>query len=87
LNGFVAEYKSLIEALVVTTSDILPFLIFGTSINQLIAWIIVGVLYNVEGHSSMTLLYIVDNFHHKHHTHFNVNYGIAQYLDHIFGTM
>ncbi|CAF3119652.1 unnamed protein product [Rotaria socialis] len=87
LNGFVAEYKSLLEALVITTSDILPFLIFGTSINQLIAWIIVGVLYNVEGHSSMKLFYIIDNFHHKHHTHFNVNYGIAQYLDHIFGTM
>lgn len=86
VNGFVAEYKSLIESIIITTSDILPFILFGCSIHQLLAWIIIGVIYNVEGHSSMNIFFIQDNFHYKHHTHFNVNYGIAQYLDRIFGT-
>lgn len=86
VNGYVAEYKSLIESLIITTSDILLFIIFGCDIHQFLAWIIVGVIYNVEGHSCMNLFFITDNFHNKHHTHFNVNYGIGQYLDRIFGT-
>ncbi|UJR17229.1 hypothetical protein I4U23_004124 [Adineta vaga] len=86
VNGYIAEYKSFLESIIITTSDILPFIIFGCSINQFLAWIIVGVVYNVEGHSSMNLFFIPDNFHNKHHTHFTVNYGIAQYLDQIFGT-
>ena len=86
VNGYVAEYKSLTESMIITTSDILPFILFGCDIHQFLAWIIVGVLYNVEGHSSMNLFFIPDDFHHKHHTHFNVNFGIAPYLDRLFGT-
>lgn len=33
VNGYVAEYKSLIESIIVTTSDILPFIIFGCDIH------------------------------------------------------
>jgi len=86
VNGYIAGYKSLIESIIIATSDILPFILFGCDIHQFIAWIIIGVIYNVEGHSSMNLFYITDNFHNKHHTHFNVNYGVGQYLDRIFGT-
>jgi len=55
--------------------------------NQFAAWILVGVLYNVEGHSTIGLFFQTDGFHVKHHTHFNVNYGTGRYLDYIFGTL
>ena len=37
-------------------------------------------------HSGITIPYILDGSHDKHHQHFNVYYGISIYFDWIYGT-
>lgn len=86
INGFSSEIKSFSESMIITLSDLFVFVILGRDMNQFIAWIVIGVLYNVEGHSSMKLFYIRENFHTNHHLYIDYNYGIGFYLDHIFGT-
>lgn len=86
-NGFSAEIKSFSESIITTLTDILVFVIFGRDMNQFVAWIIVGVLYNVEGHSCLSLFFIEDDFFHiNHHLYVECNYGIGYYLDYLFGT-
>lgn len=85
-NGFSAEIKSFSESIITTFTDILVFVIFGRDINQFVAWIIVGVFYNVEGHSTLKLFFISDDFHVNHHLYVDCNYGIGYYLDYLFDT-
>lgn len=86
-NAFSAGIKSLIESIFITLTDILPFFVFGRDINQFIAWILVGVLYNLEGHSTIKLFFIPSFFHVDHHLYIECNYGIGTYLDELFGTV
>ena len=81
-----AEIKTPIESWIVSTIDLLPHLLLGGHLTHMLAWIIVGVIYNLEGHSGYSLLYINLSFHDYHHTMNRGNYGIAFYLDHLFGT-
>lgn len=75
-SAFVAGHKSFVEYCIVTTTDILPFVLFGASVSELVAWGCVGSVYNAEGHSAMSLLFIDSNYHDVHHTDFVNNYGV-----------
>jgi len=86
INGFSSEIKSFYESLIFTLSDIIVFVLLGRDMNQFISWIVIGVLYNVEGHSTLKLFYIREDFHLNHHLYIDCNYGIGFYLDHFFGT-
>lgn len=86
-SAWVAGHKSGFEYVFVTLTDILPILIFGYDITQLYAWTIVGVAYNLEGHSALSLFFISSNFHDLHHTAFQRNYGIQDFWDRVFGTL
>lgn len=86
-SSFVAGYKSLSEYIIVTITDILPVFIFGYDITQLLAWSLIGNLYNLEGHSSLSIFFISSNFHDIHHTHFKGNYGIQGFWDRVFNTL
>ncbi len=86
LNGFSSEIKSLYESIIVTLSDVIVFIILGRDMNQFLAWVIIGVLYNVEGHSTLKLFFIHSDFHLNHHFYVECNYGSGFYLDYIFGT-
>ena len=81
-----AEVKTITESIIVSITDLLPHLLFGGHLIHLLSWIIIGVLYNIEGHSGYSLLFLNTSFHDYHHTMNNGNYGIAFYLDNLFGT-
>jgi sterol desaturase/sphingolipid hydroxylase (fatty acid hydroxylase superfamily) len=85
-NGFSSEIKSLYESMITTLMDLMVFVVLGRDMNQFVAWIVIGVLYNVEGHSSIKMFYITTDFHVNHHLYFECNFGIGFYLDYLFGT-
>lgn len=86
-SSFVAGHKSLMEYIIVTITDALPIFIFGYDITQLCAWTLIGNIYNLEGHSSLSMFFITSNFHDLHHTDFNGNYGINGFWDRVFNTL
>lgn len=86
-SSFVAGYKSFPEYLITTLTDLLPIFIFGYDITQVCAWVIVGNIYNLEGHSSLSIFFISSDFHDLHHTCFNGNYGIQDFWDRVFNTL
>ncbi|MFM7408902.1 MAG: sterol desaturase family protein [Cuspidothrix sp.] len=86
-SSFVAGHKSLIEYIIVTITDVLPVLIFGYDITQLCAWTLIGNIYNLEGHSSLSIFFISSDFHDLHHTSFRGNYGIHSFWDRVFKTL
>jgi sterol desaturase/sphingolipid hydroxylase (fatty acid hydroxylase superfamily) len=85
--SFVAAHKSSLESVVTTITDLLPIFILGYDINQLLAWVLVGTAYNLEGHSSLSLFFISSDFHDLHHTSFKGNYGIQGFWDKVFKTL
>lgn len=85
-SSFVAGHKSLAEYCMTTVTDLALFLIMGRDHAQLCAWTVVGNAYNLEGHSSLSLFYVGSDFHDRHHTNFNRNYGIQGFWDKVFGT-
>lgn len=86
-SSFVAGHKTLAEYIIVTLTDIVPIFIFGYDITQLLAWTLIGNAYNLEGHSSLSLLFISSDFHDLHHTSFKGNYGIQGFWDRVFNTL
>ncbi len=86
-SSFVAGHKSLLEYIIVTITDVLPIFIFGYDITQLCAWSLIGNIYNLEGHSSLSIFFIPSDFHDLHHTNFNGNYGIHGFWDRVFKTL
>ncbi|MDB9308997.1 sterol desaturase family protein [Aphanizomenon sp. CS-733/32] len=86
-SSFVAGHKSFLEYIIVTITDILPIFIFGYDITQLCAWTLIGNIYNLEGHSSLSILFIPSDFHDLHHTSFQGNYGIQSFWDRVFKTL
>ena len=44
-----AEVKTVTESIIVSTTDLLPHLLFGGHISYLLAWVVVGTLFNIEG--------------------------------------
>lgn len=86
-SSFVAGHKSLLEYIIVTITDVLPIFIFGYDITQLCAWSLIGNIYNLEGHSSLSIFFIPSDFHDLHHTSFNENYGIHGFWDRVFKTL
>jgi sterol desaturase/sphingolipid hydroxylase (fatty acid hydroxylase superfamily) len=86
-SSFVAGHKSLLEYIIVTITDVLPIFIFGYDITQLCAWSLIGNIYNLEGHSSLSIFFIPSDFHDLHHTSFNGNYGIRGFWDRVFKTL
>jgi hypothetical protein len=86
-SSFVAAHKGGLESVVTTITDLLPIFIFGYDISQLLAWILVGTAYNLEGHSSLSLFFISSDFHDLHHTSFKGNYGIQGFWDKVFKTL
>ena len=85
--GWSAEVKTFTESVIVSTTDLLPHLIFGGHFIHMLAWVLVGVTYNIEGHSGYGVFFVKkDSFHDWHHTKNNGNLGIAVYLDHMFKT-
>jgi sterol desaturase/sphingolipid hydroxylase (fatty acid hydroxylase superfamily) len=86
-SSFVAAHKSWLESMLTTFTDLLPIFIFGYDINQLLAWILIGTAYNLEGHSSLSLFFIPSDFHDLHHTNFSGNYGIQGLWDKVFKTI
>ena len=86
-SSFVAGHKSLTEYIIVTIIEILPLLLFGYDLTQICAWTIIGNVYNLEGHSSLSILFVGSDFHDLHHTCFGGNYGIQGFWDRIFNTL
>ena len=86
-SSFVAGHKSFMEYIIVTITDVLPIFIFGYDITQLCAWILIGNIYNLEGHSSLSMFFIPSDFHDLHHTGFKGNYGIQGFFDRVFNTL
>ena len=86
-SSFVAGHKSLLEYIIVTITDVLPIFVFGYDITQICAWILIGNIYNLEGHSSLSIFFISSDFHDLHHTSFNGNYGIQGFWDRVFKTL
>lgn len=86
-TSFVAAHKSLPETFITSITDLLPVFLFGYDINQLLAWVLIGNAYNLEGHSSLSLFFIPSDFHDLHHTNFNGNYGIQGLWDKVFKTL
>jgi sterol desaturase/sphingolipid hydroxylase (fatty acid hydroxylase superfamily) len=86
-SSFVAAHKSWPEWIITTGTDLLPIFIFGYDINQLLAWVLVGTAYNLEGHSSLSIFFIPSDFHDLHHTNFRGNYGIQGLWDKVFQTL
>jgi len=86
--GWSAEVKTLTESIIVSITDLLPHLVFPrVHLVHMLAWIIVGVVYNIEAHSGYSLFFIKRyGFHDWHHVSNKGNYGIAVYLDHLFKT-
>jgi sterol desaturase/sphingolipid hydroxylase (fatty acid hydroxylase superfamily) len=86
-SSFVAAHKGWTESVITTITDLLPIFIFGYDIKQLLAWVIVGTAYNLEGHSSLSIFFISSDFHDLHHTSFRGNYGIQGLWDKVFNTL
>ena len=86
-SSFVAGHKSWSESIITTITDLLPIFIFGYDISQLLAWVLVGTAYNLEGHSSLSIVFISSDFHDLHHTSFQGNYGIQGLWDKVFNTI
>lgn len=86
-SSFVAGHKSNTEYSMTTVIDLLPIFVFGYDINQLLAWVVVSNIYNLEGHSSLSIFFIQSDFHDLHHTNFVGNYGIQGFWDRIFNTL
>lgn len=86
-SSFVAGHKSLVEYCITTITDIGAICFVGANASQLIAWYVIGALYNLEGHSSLSLLFMNSNFHDLHHTEFKENYGVYDLWDSLFGTL
>ena len=86
-SSFVAGHKSLLEYCITTLTELVPVLLFGYDLSQLCAWTVIGNAYNLEGHSSLSLFYIGNDFHDRHHTDFKNNYGIQGLWDSIFNTL
>lgn len=86
-SSFVAGHKSLSEYIITTLTDILPIFVFGYDITQICAWTVVGNVYNLEGHSSLSIFFISSDFHDLHHARFNGNYGIHEFWDRVFNTL
>ncbi|MFN6487743.1 MULTISPECIES: sterol desaturase family protein [unclassified Nostoc] len=86
-SSFVAGHKSFVEYIIVAIADVLPIFIFGYDITQLCAWNVIGNAYNLEGHSSLSIIFIPSDFHDLHHTCFNGNYGIQGFWDRVFNTL
>ncbi|WP_413174462.1 sterol desaturase family protein [Anabaena azotica] len=86
-SSFVAGHKSLMEYIIVTITDVLPIFIFGYDITQICAWTLIGNIYNLEGHSSLSIFFIPSDFHDLHHTGFKGNYGIHGFWDRVFNTL
>jgi sterol desaturase/sphingolipid hydroxylase (fatty acid hydroxylase superfamily) len=86
-SSFVAGHKSFIEYIIVNITDILPIFIFGYDITQLSAWTLIGNIYNLEGHSSLSIFFISSDFHDLHHTNFQGNYGIHSFWDRVLKTL
>lgn len=84
---FVAGHKSLAESILTTFTDLLPIFLFGYDFSQLLAWVLVGTVYNLEGHSSLSIFFISSDFHDLHHTNFRGNYGIQGLWDKLFNTL
>ena len=49
-SSAVAGHKHWLEYIVVTVTDVLPFLLAGSTVSELIAYGCVGAFYNAEGH-------------------------------------
>lgn len=86
-SSFVAGHKSLVEYIIVTITDVLPIFIFGYDITQLCAWTVIGNMYNLEGHSSLSIFFVPSDFHDSHHTNCSGNYGIHGFWDRVFNTI
>lgn len=86
-SSFVAGHKSWTESIITTFTDLLPIFVFGYDINQILAWVLVGTAYNLEGHSSLSIFFISSDFHDLHHTSFRGNYGIQGFWDKVFNTL
>jgi len=56
--GWSAEIKTVKESILVSTTDLLPHLIFPCHLVHMLAWIVVGVIYNIEGHSGYSVFFI-----------------------------
>lgn len=82
----VAGHKSLPEYVLTSITDLLPIFILGFDFKQLLAWTVIGNMYNLEGHSALSLFFIGSNFHDLHHTCYTGNYGIIGFWDRVFGT-
>ena len=86
-SGFVTGHKNFSDMVInFVLADMVVLILFGFDFNQLLAWTLVINLFNIEGHSAISLLYIGTDFHDKHHTHVKGNYGIHGMFDRIFGT-
>lgn len=86
-SGFVTGHKSFADMIInFVLADMVVLILFGFDFNQLLAWTLVINLFNIEGHSAISLLYISTDFHDRHHTHIRCNYGIHGLFDKLFGT-
>ena len=81
-----AGVKTITESIIVSITDVLPYFLFAKHLTFMLSWVIIGVLFDLEGHSGYSLIFINTGFHDYHHTMNRGNYAIAFYLDHIFGT-
>ena len=86
-SSFVAGHKSNVELVITTLTDLLPIFLLGYDVSQLLAWVVVGNIYNLEAHSSLSMIFIHSDFHDRHHTHFKGNYGINGLWDRLLGTL
>lgn len=86
-SAFVTGHKDLLDMIInFFLADMIVLIIFGFDFYQLLAWTVVINLFNVEGHSAVSLLFIGTDFHDRHHTNIRGNYGINGFWDKIFGT-
>jgi hypothetical protein len=86
-SGFVTGHKSFADMIInFVLADLVVLILFGFDFHQLLAWTLVINLFNIESHSAISLLYIGTDFHDRHHTRINGNYGIHGVFDKLFGT-
>ena len=81
-----AEVKTLTESVIVSITDLWPHLMLDGYVSYLLAWVCVGTLYNLEGHSGLNIWFMTSGFHDWHHTMNTGNFGIAFYLHELFST-
>ncbi|MBG6132168.1 hypothetical protein IWQ47_004059 [Aquimarina sp. EL_43] len=86
-SGFVTAYKDFADQVInFVFADMVVLILFGFDFYQLLAWTVVINLFNIEGHSAVSLFFIGSDFHDRHHTNYRGNYGIQGLWDKIFGT-